>query len=476
MSLDPDPELEPSISPLSARQLLEGMRAEWLRPVVDRLGEAERTIGHLEAERAALAAQVERLTAQATEPRDQPPTPSGPAWIRIIPVPVTVMLGLGCMAFALLGSLGVVLDLDENSLASTLGGIAFFAVLGSFGCYLLSSVGRRRRRHLGQRDGQKRWWTWDQLARAAERPGMRLRVMGAAAIMVVVLGLAGQAGGKEATEVPPVQDAADVADLTATVAALEATVAGHTTTEHALLENRVVAVETQVATLGGSLPDQTANTVFMQTQIEDLRARVTVLEAPSGTGQGTTSGDGQGTTSAGKIFPVTPDPAECRVAGRSVEELLAINASVTPTASAPAPTTVEIPLGDPADEETIRAITATMLEHQACIHAADTLRVYAFASEASLRRTAAEHPMPEEDLREALEAGRREPGDAVVPAEQRITILAITDVLKLEDGRVSAFVVLDHPIYGLATSYNTFVHEHDRWLIDEIVQFRPEED
>lgn len=314
---------------------------------------------------------------------------------------------------------------------------------------------------------------------------MHLRVVGAAAVAVVVFALAGQAGGQEATEVPPAQDAADVADLAATVAALEATVAGHTT-EHALLAGRVGAVETQVATLGGllpeqiarggSLPEQTAHTVFMQTQLEDLRARVAVLEASSGTGQGTTSGTGQGTTSAGKIFPVTPDPAECRLVGRSVEELLAINASVTPTASAPAPTTVEIPIGESADEQIITAITATMLEHQACIHAADWLRVYSLYSEGYLRRTRAENPRPEEDLREALEAGRRETGHAVVPAEDRITILAITDVLELADGRVGAFVVLDHPIYGLGTTYNTFVHEHDRWLIDEVVPFLPEED
>ena len=137
MGLDPDPELEPSISPHSARQLLEGMRAEWLRPVVDRLGEAERTIGHLEAERAALAAQVERLTAQATEPRDPPPAPSGLAWIRVTPVPVTVMLGLGCTVISLLGLAGSV---DDWGIADTLMAPVLLAALGGFGWYLLAHV------------------------------------------------------------------------------------------------------------------------------------------------------------------------------------------------------------------------------------------------------------------------------------------------------------------------------------------------
>ncbi|MDP9367399.1 MAG: hypothetical protein M3Q03_03830, partial [Chloroflexota bacterium] len=278
--------------------------------------------------------------------------------------------------------------------------------------------------------------------------------------------------------ITPAASPVDVVDLAATVAALQATVAVHTTTEHALLEGRVVALETQTAMLGKPLPEQTEHTAFMQTQIEDLRARVAVLEASSGAGQGTTPATSptHAVAPASGIFPVTPDPAECQLEGRSVEELLAINASATPTASAPATTTVEIPLGDPADEQTINAITATMRGLFACIHAADPLRAYSFYSEDYLRRGAAENAMPEEDLREVLEAGRRETGDAVVPAEQRITILAITDVLELDDGRVGAFVVIDHPIYGLFTSYNTFVHEHDRWLIDEVVQFLPQED
>ncbi len=137
MSLNPDPEQAPSNSPLSERQVLEAMRAEWLRPVVDRLGEAERTIGHLQAERAALADQVKRLTAQATEPRDPPRAPSGPAWIRVIPVPVTVLLGLGCIVFSLLGLMGMV---EDWGVANALIGPVLLAALGGFGWYLLAHV------------------------------------------------------------------------------------------------------------------------------------------------------------------------------------------------------------------------------------------------------------------------------------------------------------------------------------------------
>jgi len=56
MSLDP--ERTPSLPPISARQQLEAIRDEWLRPLVDRIGELEREVGRLQAERDAFAAQV----------------------------------------------------------------------------------------------------------------------------------------------------------------------------------------------------------------------------------------------------------------------------------------------------------------------------------------------------------------------------------------------------------------------------------
>ncbi len=47
----------PAVSP-AARSQLEAIRDEWLRPLVDRIGELEREAGRLQAERDALAAQV----------------------------------------------------------------------------------------------------------------------------------------------------------------------------------------------------------------------------------------------------------------------------------------------------------------------------------------------------------------------------------------------------------------------------------
>ncbi len=56
---EPDEQAPPpgAVSP-AARSQLEAIRDEWLRPLVDRIGELEREAGRLQAERDALAAQV----------------------------------------------------------------------------------------------------------------------------------------------------------------------------------------------------------------------------------------------------------------------------------------------------------------------------------------------------------------------------------------------------------------------------------
>ncbi len=54
---------------------------------------------------------------------------------------------------------------------------------------------------------------------------------------------------------------------------------------------------------------------------------------------------GQDSTPVAATFPVTPDPAKCRVDVRPVEEFLAIRAGAIPVAISPVASAVEIPLG-----------------------------------------------------------------------------------------------------------------------------------
>ncbi len=71
---DQEPTSPPvAVSP-AARAQLEAVRDEWLQPLVDQLRSAERTIGRLEAERDALAVEVERLKA-AQDPAVAAPEP-----------------------------------------------------------------------------------------------------------------------------------------------------------------------------------------------------------------------------------------------------------------------------------------------------------------------------------------------------------------------------------------------------------------
>ncbi len=174
----------------------------------------------------------------------------------------------------------------------------------------------------------------------------------------------------------------------------------------------------------------------------------------------------QDTTPVAGTFPVTPDPAECQVEPRSAEEFLAISAGATPTAAAPVASAVEVPLGEAADAETVAAVTTTVREILACFNAGDFPRAFSLFSTDAIRQTAAEDPLPEEELRAFLEATPE-----ALPAGERTTLLALTDVMDLEDGQVGAFLATTDAFTGPDTVYVVFVQEDDRWLIDDIVEF-----
>ena len=68
-----------------------------------------------------------------------------------------------------------------------------------------------------------------------------------------------------------------------------------------------------------------------------------------------------------------------------------------------------------------------------------------------------------------------------VPAAGRSTILAITDVVLLADGRVGALVASTDPMAEeeeTTTMHLTFEQADGRWLVDDFVEFHthPEEE
>ena len=167
-------------------------------------------------------------------------------------------------------------------------------------------------------------------------------------------------------------------------------------------------------------------------------------------------------------FPITPDPAECAVEPRrSVDDIAASLATpMAAPASVLGSTTATIPLGEPADAATVAAVTRTVLTALACFNAGDFLGVLSLVTDDNLRRLQALGILSAE----ALAFFAAEPVPA--PPEQRFTLLAVTDVSILPDGRVGAFgVQIDptSPPEGTDVDYVVLKRVGDRWLIDETV-------
>ncbi len=174
----------------------------------------------------------------------------------------------------------------------------------------------------------------------------------------------------------------------------------------------------------------------------------------------------QDATPATGAFPVIPDPARCQVEARQVVEFLAITAAATPGAAAPVGTAVEVPLGVAADAEMVAGVTATAGEILACFNAGDFLRAFSLFSDNAVRRFIEVDPISEEELRSSSEAIPE-----AAPTEQQSTLLALTDVMELEDGRVGAFLATTDPFVGPDTVYIVFVQQDGRWLVDDIIEF-----
>jgi ketosteroid isomerase-like protein len=179
-------------------------------------------------------------------------------------------------------------------------------------------------------------------------------------------------------------------------------------------------------------------------------------------------------------LPITPDPGECTVAVPDPATLLAAIAS--PRAGTPAafPAVVaedRLPAGDPADPETVAAVTATVREYLACLNAGEFLRIYALVSGDYLRTQV----VPNEPTAEGLAAFRRGLATAVaaspqpLPEAARTSLVEIGNVRMLEDGRVGAVVVTEDAETGSRQdrAFVVFTNEGGRLLIDAVSQIIP---
>jgi copper transport protein len=128
-----------------------------------------------------------------------------------------------------------------------------------------------------------------------------------------------------------------------------------------------------------------------------------------------------------------PGPDECNVIPRTLEEFQTLAQTPAPAE----PTDASETGGQPADEATRAAITATARELVACSNAGDILRRLALCSDDRLRVAYPDGPT------RALEMMAKSP--LPLSEAERVALVSVDDVRQLADGRVSALVTIDNP-------------------------------
>ena len=165
-------------------------------------------------------------------------------------------------------------------------------------------------------------------------------------------------------------------------------------------------------------------------------------------------------------LPATPDPAECMVTPRSLEELRGLAAiSATPPAATIAARATAPLVGRPADPATVAAVSATVREYYACVNAGDVLALLALHSDDLVQRQFAE--LPPNLLRTTLDFLATP--TPMVPPQIRIALVGVREVQILADGRVGAVVEVTLPPAfggGRRQDYGLFVDEGGRYRID----------
>ncbi len=168
------------------------------------------------------------------------------------------------------------------------------------------------------------------------------------------------------------------------------------------------------------------------------------------------------------VYPLTPDPADCRIEPLPIESLIAVMG--TPAADSPAapasPTPFVRPDGEPADEATTEAVVATVHEVFACANAGDFMRIYANFTDDYLRHFLAGTPMNDQVI--AYFTASPVP----LPEAEKRSIVRIEDVQLLADGRAGVVVVLDEPEDPRTEEPDYIFLEQvgDRWLLDDVIE------
>jgi len=168
-------------------------------------------------------------------------------------------------------------------------------------------------------------------------------------------------------------------------------------------------------------------------------------------------------------------PDECQVEPRAADEVFAL-LGVTEGAAEETPDADRTPVPAPpwvaADPETATAVDDTTREWLACINADDNLRIAALMTDEAIVRFFGGGLAADE----AEEGARANLVGTPVPRteDENVRLVAVTDISRLEDGRVAALALINEPVLpprGQETLLLIFDEGADGLLIDDIVQF-----
>jgi hypothetical protein len=174
---------------------------------------------------------------------------------------------------------------------------------------------------------------------------------------------------------------------------------------------------------------------------------------------------------------MSPDPEECTLEARGIEELQAIYGEPAPEGAGEATSAVEatpaafvLPEGSPADDATTEAIVAAIRLNVACYNAGDYLASFSGVTDEFLV-TQVGTSLFDEDFVAAMEAS-----PVPLAEEQQTELLSVRTVVVLEDGRAAALVdysghfpTESEGINGVETDLWIFENVEGVWLLDEVV-------
>lgn len=161
----------------------------------------------------------------------------------------------------------------------------------------------------------------------------------------------------------------------------------------------------------------------------------------------------------------TPAASGCTVEPRPADELIPLwfgpdgTPAATPMPSSPVASEADLPQGEPADADTVAAITAVAQQVIACANAGEFGRWFALFTDHAAAQLGPEPGQTEADARAFLTTPQP------VPADQQEAFIDLRDARVLPDGRVGALLDVE----GQPPTFVIFVEQDGRWLVDDLL-------